>query len=154
MAVLTLSPEVRDRALRRQGAGLWRLRDRAGLTQVAMADRLSISVQNYRAYEAGEQVLTILHLISWAPVFGITPAKMADELGFLRDDPPGTWWGRAELEAEGMEPHDIDRHEATLIDQPVENQRAVIDMAIRALRQKRRREGGAGTGDNGDSLSA
>lgn len=151
MALLTLDPETRRRDARRMGAGIRRLRERIGLTQTDLASRLHMSTDNLRLYERGEQALTVLHLRPWAEALEVSRAELCREMGLLDDDVPDAWWGRAELEAEGMDLHEIDRHEATLIDQPIENQRAIIDLAIKALRQQRRREGGAGT--NGD-LSA
>jgi transcriptional regulator with XRE-family HTH domain len=149
MSVLTLDQESRRRLRRLQSAALSRLRERLNLSQVVMAERLTTSVSNYREYERGKQWLNLVHLRCWPAVFGISETAFLRELGLLRDEEPSVWWGRIELEAEGLPHEEIDRHEAFLIDRPLQEQRAFLDTVRREWRRRRpsyRREGGATAG--------
>jgi transcriptional regulator with XRE-family HTH domain len=143
MATLTLDPETRRRDLRRQGAGIRRLRDAAGLTQRQTAERLHMSEQNYRLYETGAQPLTLVNLRPWAEALGVKRSELVAALGLLNDDRPDVWWGRVELEAEGLPAEEIGEIEAEAATLAPKNQQAIVRDATREWRRRRRQQGGA-----------
>lgn len=133
MVVALMPPRRRVTETPTRGFNLAALRDRAGLTQQQLGDKLGISYKTVSAYENNRAVIRSTEFGKWAEALGISQTEFETSLGF---GVPASATGIRREAAAIVGPDDAELVEETVEttrDWPADERRHALEVAHRIV---------------------